>query len=199
MHATKPYAEACDRNAEPIFRVLEGTFTRPGLVLEIGSGTGQHAVYFSERFRRHTWQTSDRDEHHEGIRAWIADADLENVLPPLSLDVTQEPWPIDQADYVFTANTAHIMSWHGVEAMFRGVARVLLAGGAFCQYGPFNYGGRYTSPSNEAFDRFLRERDPLSGIRDLDDLVRIATPLGLKLEDDHTMPANNRVLVWTKL
>ncbi len=168
-------------------------------MLEIGSGTGQHAVYFASEFPQLIWQTSDREENLPGIRAWLHEAASGQLPDPLCLDVTQAgAWPEMRFDAVFSANTAHIMSEPQVEAMFAGVGRVLDSDGCFLLYGPFNYGGRYTSASNERFDEWLKARDPDSGIRDLDRLSEYAEAGGMRLEADIEMPANNRILVWTR-
>jgi hypothetical protein len=193
----KPFSEASDRNKEPILEVLRKALAGVRSVLEIGSGTGQHAVHFAANMPHLLWQTSDLPENHAGIRAWITEAGLRNAKPPLWLDVCRPTWPIKHADAAFTANTLHIVSWKAVRAMFTGVSRVL-GPGPFCTYGPFNYQGRYTSESNAAFDQMLRQRDPNSGIRDVDDLAAVAADLGLTLEADHAMPANNRLLVWRR-
>ena len=167
-------------------------------VLEIGSGTGQHAVFFAERLPHLTWYTSDREENHAGIMLWLEDAVLNNLRPPVILDVCQQDWPDVKADAVFTANTAHIMHWHEVEALFNGVAGLLPEGGIFVLYGPVNYNHRYTSESNARFDAMLKNRDPDSGIRDYEDLNRLATAVGMSLKDDFAMPANNRIICWMK-
>jgi cyclopropane fatty-acyl-phospholipid synthase-like methyltransferase len=167
-------------------------------VLEIGSGTGQHAVHFARHLPHLTWQPTDLAENHPSIRAWAAEAGLENLREPLVLDVSHRPWPVTCADAVFTANTAHIVSWPAVEAMFAGVGAVLPPGGRFCLYGPFSYGGRHTSASNVQFDAMLRARDPQSGVRDFEALAACAHEAGLVLRADHAMPANNRILVWEK-
>ncbi|MDX1607341.1 MAG: DUF938 domain-containing protein, partial [Candidatus Competibacterales bacterium] len=141
FYGPKPYSEASEQNKEPILGVLRKIFTEPGLILEIGSGTGQHAVHFARQLAHLTWQPSDLGENLPGIKIWLEEADLPNIRPPLELDVTQECWPVDRADGIYSANTAHIMSWQEVETMFRGVGRVLVPGGCFCLYGPFNYAG----------------------------------------------------------
>jgi len=194
----KPFAEACARNQEPILTELRELFAGARSVLEIGSGTGQHAVYIGERLRHLIWQTSDLPENHAGITAWVREAGLANVKPPLHLDVRRQPWPIKYADAVFTANTIHIVSWPEVECMFAGVGDVLPVNGVFCSYGPYMYDGEHTSESNLRFDGILKERDPNSGVRDVTDLRRVAEAAGLSLEDDREMPANNRILVWRK-
>ena len=194
----KPFAESCEENKRPILAVLEQAFADCREILEIGSGTGQHAVFFAARLPHLVWQTSDLREHHAGIRAWLTEAGLPNLRPPIALDVARDPWPDSRYDGVFSANTSHIMHWHEVEAMFAGVGRVLAPGGHFCLYGPFNLDGRYTSESNARFDAWLRARDPGSGLRDLEALDRLAHAAGLALSANHPMPANNRTLVWTR-
>lgn len=194
----KPYSESCDQNREPILSVIEPLFRSSRQVLEIGSGTGQHAVYFAARMPHLTWHTSDRPGNHAGIRAWLDEAALPNTTGPLALDVMSSPWPDIEIDAVFSANTTHIMHAEEVVALFEGVGRLLRKEGLFCLYGPFNYGGNYTSESNARFDEWLHERDPLSGIRDFDDLDRLAGQVGMHLVDDFAMPANNRILCWRK-
>ena len=194
----KPVADSCIENRRPILTVLRQLLPGRSALLEIGSGTGQHAVYFAPAFPGLQWQTSDRTENHPAIHAWLADEGTANILPPLALDVLQ-PWPTQACyDAVFSANTAHIMGWQAVEAMFRGVGEVLSEGGLFLLYGPFNYGGRYTTEGNARFDGWLRQRDPQSGIRDAEALHRLATTNGLSPYRDFAMPANNRMLVWRK-
>lgn len=193
----KPYAEACERNKRPILEVLIHEFADARRVLEIGSGTGQHAAFFGPALPRLIWQTSDLAVNHAGIRAWLAEAAAPNVREPLLLDVLG-PWPDWPFDAVFSANTAHIMSWPQVQAMFAGVARVLAPSGRFCLYGPFNRRGEFTSESNREFDRALRAQDPAMGLRDDRELCALARGCGLTLESDHDMPANNRLLVWRK-
>ena len=194
----KPFAESCQQNRAPILEVLRAELADKSRLLEIGSGTGQHAVYFAPEFPRLLWQTSDLAELHSGIRAWLDEAALGNVLPPVTLDVCADAWPQDGYDAVFSANTAHIMSWQQVACLFRGVGRILQAGGVFCLYGPFNYDGRYTSESNARFDAWLKSRDPLSGVRDFEAVDELARAAGLVLKCDYAMPANNRTLVWSR-
>ncbi len=194
----KPFVAACDMNRAPILEALRGVFATRTAVLEIGSGTGQHAVYFGAHLPHLTWQTSDLPAHHAGIRQWLDEAALPNVRPPIALDVSRRPWTVPPIDAVYSANTAHIMSWPAVSAMMTGVAEVLAVEGVFALYGPFNYAGTYTSAGNARFDRFLRAADPAAGIRDFAALDELATGVGLALLDDHAMPANNRLLVWKK-
>jgi hypothetical protein len=168
-------------------------------VLEVGSGTGQHAVHFARHLPHLSWLCTDRVENHPGIKGWLDEAGLPNVSGPLQLDVSESVWPVDNANYAFSANTAHIMSWPEVELMFAGVAAVLPPGGLFCLYGPFNRAGEFTSESNRAFDRMLRERDPAMGIRDDRALIALGQRHDLVLTAESAMPANNRLLVWKKI
>lgn len=195
----KPFSEACEENQEPILRVLHGAFASVCNVLEIGSGTGQHAVYFARHLPHLNWQTSDLVANHPGINLWLDEATLPNTRAPLSLDVNQHPWPIAPVDGVFTANTLHIVSWSEVEQLLQGVGQVLLPGGVMCIYGPFNYGGQFTAPSNARFDLWLKARDPASGIRDAEAVCALAQQYGLHLEMDYEMPINNHLLVLRKL
>ena len=194
----KPHAPAVDRNRDPILAVLREHFAGRRRVLEIGSGTGQHAVYFAQAMPWLQWQASDVAGNLPGIRAWLDDARLPNTPAPLALDVLEWPWPAVEADAVFSANTLHIMGWAGVEAFFSGAGRVLAAadGGALAVYGPFNYGAAFSSDSNREFDGWLKARDPASGIRDFEAVDALAGDAGLRLEADVAMPANNRCLVW---
>ncbi len=194
----KPFAESCEQNKLPILDVLARYFNDVHSVLEIGSGTGQHAVFFAGEFPRLTWITSDTADNLPGIRAWLEEAGLPNLQGPLELDVDQPDWPIVSTGAVFSANTAHIMPWPSVEHMFAGVGRVLKPQGLFCLYGPFNYNGDFTCESNARFDAWLKQRDPASGIRDFEALVALAREHDLALVEDHAMPANNRTLVWQK-
>jgi hypothetical protein len=184
----KPFSEASERNREPILAVLKRVFASSRKVLEIGSGTGQHAAYFSAALPHLAWQASDVAEHLAGIRLW--------GVEPIELDVDQ-PWPKVDADAVFSANTAHIMSWPQVQRTFAGIAGMPSLE-LFCLYGPFSYGGSHTSESNARFDAMLRTRDPASGVRDIDDVKALARRVGMALEEDNAMPANNRLLVFRK-
>lgn len=194
----KPFAESCEQNKQPILEVLRKEFATAHRVLEIGSGTGQHAVFFAAEFPHLTWQTSDVAEYHPGILAWQTDSGLKNIQAPLTLNVATDSWPEEQYDAVFSANTVHIMGWPEVEAMFAGIVSILEARGRFCLYGPFNYGGKFTSESNARFDQWLKARDPRSGVRNFEDLDRLANAAGMQLAQDYAMPANNRILVWSK-
>jgi cyclopropane fatty-acyl-phospholipid synthase-like methyltransferase len=175
---------------------LREEFAHSREVLEIGSGTGQHAVYFAAHLPHLQWHTSDRTENHAGILAWLREAGLDNVHSPLELDVAHDTWPERQFDAVFSANTVHIMGWPEVERMFAGIGRLLAPGGRFCLYGPFNEHGAYTAESNARFDQWLKQRDPRSGIRDMAELDRLAQQAGMVRIATHAMPADNHILVW---
>lgn len=195
---SKPFAESSAENREPILAVLHEVFADCRHVLEIGSGTGQHAVYFGAELSHLVWQTGDLPQHHAGIRMWLEEAALPNVLPPIALDVNASEWHGGRYDAVFSANTLHIISWPEVERFFAGVGAVLQAGGVLAVYGPFNYGGRFTSDSNARFDQWLKARDPASGVRDFEAVDTLARAQGLTLLQDHAMPVNNRTLVWRR-
>jgi SAM-dependent methyltransferase len=194
----KQYASACDENRAPILAVISREFSDARRVLEIGSGTGQHAVYFGQHLPHLDWQTSDLCENHASINAWRTAAGLANVLAPIELDVTRAHWPDARYDGLFSANTTHIMSWPAVQGMFAGIGRVLEHGAPFCLYGPFNYGGSHTSDSNARFDAWLRQRNPASGLREFEQLDALARDCSMMLAADHEMPVNNRLLVWRK-
>jgi len=196
----KPYSAACDQNRDPILAVLKellGTLieTNP-TILEVGTGTGQHAVYFGKALPQVVWQCSDQQQYHSGIQAWLDEAQLSNVLPPLSLNVSEDSWPNTQYDLLYSANVMHIMHWQNVVDLFAKGAQCIKPGGLMVCYGPFNYGGQYTSPSNAQFDQSLRMRDPKSGIRNFEDLQKLADEADLNFIRDYEMPANNRILVW---
>lgn len=194
----KRSAPAVQRNREAILGVLLELLTDCASVLEIGSGTGEHAVFFAPRLPWLSWQTSDRDENHATINAWLAECDADNLLPPLVLDVARAPALNDSYDGVFSANTAHIMSEREVEQMFSLVAEWLAPNGIFCLYGPFNIDGDFTSESNKQFDASLRSQDPKMGIRELEKLHDFAADQGLTRSSLFAMPANNFLAVWRR-
>lgn len=198
MFVQKPYAPACDRNSAPIYEVLKRHCAQPGRLLEIGSGSGQHAVYMAARLAHIEWQTSDLPEAHAGIQMWLDEAALANVFSPLALDVTSAWVPKNPFDYVFTANSLHIMSWLAVEDFFEQLPNWLAPQGKLLAYGPFNQNGQFSSPSNAEFQQWLQARDPLSGIRDVEAVNALALAAGCVLLDDIAMPANNRCLVWQR-
>ncbi|MGD0490872.1 MAG: DUF938 domain-containing protein [Steroidobacteraceae bacterium] len=191
-----PVSDACERNKEPILSVLRTWFADRAQVLEIGSGTGQHAVHFARHLPHLAWQPTEQLTYLADLAARVRLEGSGNLRAPTVLDVRQAIWPARLVDAVFTANTLHIMSWTVVGALFRGVAEVLSPGGVLCVYGPFRYHGDYTSDSNRDFDRMLKERDPLSGIRDIEAVSELARSYGLALAEDNDLPANNRLLVF---
>ena len=194
----KPYSPSCDRNREPILAVLREHFVDRHDVLEIGSGTGQHAVHFAAAMPWLRWQCSDVAANLPGIRMWLDEAALPNTPAPIELDVARGPWPTQAFDAVFSANSLHIMGWGDVEALFAGLDAAMAPDATLVVYGPFNYGGGYTSDSNREFDDWLKARDPRSAIRDFEAVDALASAIGLRLVDDVAMPANNRCLVWRK-
>lgn len=196
MSLHKPFSVASERNRDPILEVLRTHFSDRHRVLEIGSGTGQHAVHFAAALPQLAWQCADRAENLPGIRLWLDEAALPNAPPPIELDVNQSHWPEARYDAVFSANTLHIMSWAEVERMFARLPEILAVDARLAVYGPFNYGGRHTSPSNADFDRRLREQAAHMGIRDFEAVDALARAIGLQLMEDRAMPANNRCLVW---
>lgn len=194
----RPYAEYAVRNAAPILEALQREFGGRKRVLEIGSGTGQHAVRFGAELRHLVWQTSDVEANHPGIRAWVDDSGLDNVCPPLAVNVLTANLPPASYDGVFSANTAHIMSLTAVERMFALVGRVLCRGGPFCLYGPFRQQGDFNTASNAAFDQSLRQQDPDMGLRDLEQLDDFGAAHELRRARLYAMPANNFLAVWRK-
>lgn len=195
----KPFSESCVQNRDPILAVLRDVFADRRNVLEIGSGTGQHAVDFAAALPHLLWQTADVPSYHPGIQLWLDEAALPNVLPPIALEVTQQAWRQGCYDAVFSANTLHIMGWPEVGQFFEGIGSVLEPGGILAVYGPFNYNGAFTSESNARFDLWLKSRDPVSGVRDFEAVNALAHAQGLDLQQDVAMPANNRTLVWKRM
>jgi len=194
----KPFAESCGQNQQVILDELKTLLTEPGTVLEIGSGTGQHAVFFTEHLPHLSWQPSDLADQHHGMKMWFNEVQHNRIKPPLELDVDNGPWPLTDVDYVFTANTTHIISSSQAENMLKYVSASLKPGGLFAQYGPFNYNGAYTSESNARFDIWLKQRDPDSCIKHFETLQEVANAHGMTIFKDIEMPANNRILVWQK-
>ena len=193
-----PFSQAAENNKEPIARVLKNVFHAPGHVLEIGSLTGQHAVHMGAELPHIIWQPSDIASSLDGLSARIRAEATDNVRPPIVLDVSAHPWPVDQVDGVFSANVMHIISIPLVEEMFSGIGAVLNKNGYLCLYGPFKYDGNFTTESNARFDLWLKDRDPLSGIRDFEFIDTLAAAQGLNLIEDHAMPANNQLIVWQR-
>jgi SAM-dependent methyltransferase len=189
-----PFSAACERNKGPILGYLRTALASAHTVLEIGSGTGQHAVHFAGSLPHLRWQPSDLAPNLPLLHARLEAEGGANLLPPIALDVHARPWGVGPYDAVFTANTLHIVDMAGVEGFFAGVGEVLQAGGTLCVYGPFRYGGAFTTASNAAFDAELRARDPASGIRDFELVTTLAAAQGLAIVADHSMPANNQLL-----
>lgn len=191
----KPDAPSCLRNREPILGVLREHFADRRTVLEIGSGTGQHAIFFAAALRHLNWQTSEQRENLPGILAWLNEAALPNTPAPLELDV-MGAWPTQRYDAIFSANTLHIMSWANVECMFARLPEVMTGDAVLAIYGPFNYAGHFTSESNATFDAWLKQSGAHRGIRDFEAVDALAGKAGLTLLEDRAMPSNNRCLVW---
>jgi SAM-dependent methyltransferase len=191
-----PHSDACERNKGPILEILREAFAGCSNILEIGSGTGQHAVHFAREMPWLAWQPTDRADALPGLRKRIAHEGLANLRAPRELEVTRQPWDVQPADGVFTANTLHIMAWPEVEALFTGLPAVVKPGSVLAIYGPFCYAGQYTSDSNASFDELLHARDPVSGIRDFEAVDELARKAGFTLQADHRMPANNQTLVF---
>lgn len=197
MPLDKPFSQACENNKAPILKVIKPLLSTYSDVLEVGSGTGQHSVYFARVLSHLTWHCSDRAINHAGILSWHEEADLDNLRGPIELDLNN-PWPVKSIPVIYTANTLHIISEVLVEKFFCAVETHLEENGLLIIYGPFNYDGCFTSESNAMFDNNLRQRDPLSGIRDIEWIVGLANKAGLNHEFDHEMPANNRLLVFKR-
>ncbi|MDH5479449.1 MAG: class I SAM-dependent methyltransferase [Nitrosomonas sp.] len=195
----KAYSEAAERNKQPIVEILQKVFANCSKVLEIGSGTGQHAVFFASVLNHLEWQPTERLANLRDLRERCDTCLAVNLSEPLALDIDDELWPISTVDAVFTANTLHIISWSQVCRLFAKVGSVLPNGGVFCAYGPFNIDGNFTSDSNAHFDAYLRARDAESGIRDLEALTKQAETHHLFLQSNHVLPAYNRILVWHKI
>lgn len=196
--SNRPFCQACENNKAPILAQLRRLFADRTRVLEIGSGTGQHAAHFAAGLPHLQWQPSDLPERLPGIRAWVAAAAPPNLAEPLALDVAAADWKVSAFDAAFTANTLHILSWPLVEALFAGLAARIAASGLLVVYGPFNYGGEYTSAGNARLDDWLRAADPGQGIRDFEAVAELAAARGFALCEDNALPANNRLLVWRR-
>ena len=201
---TRPFAQSCENNQAFICEVLQHAFADRRHVLEIGSGTGQHSVYLAPRMPHLVWQTSELPALHAGIAAWHAHSPAPNLRLPVLMDLCSSNWPQFDGeadgplDAAFTSNTLHIVAWPLVERLFALLGEHLPQGGVFVAYGPFNYGGEFTSESNRAFDAWLKARDAASGIRDIEAVHALAAEHGLQCLADHAMPANNRCVVWGK-
>lgn len=193
----KPFSQACENNKQAILEIIQPYFDH-GLILEIGTGTGQHALFFAENLPNIYWQTSDQKDYLDGINLWLNEYRKYNLGRPFVLDVNQEKWPLEQVDGVFSANTSHIMHWDSVCQMFHKNGEILVPGNYFCLYGPVNINGEFTAESNQAFDAQLRQSDPKMGIRNLEDLQQLADESNLEFVTKHAMPANNFTMVWRR-
>ena len=197
------FSQACENNKAAILTILQKALKTTKNVLEIGSGTGQHAIYFAENLPHLLWQTSDLSINHYSINQRISKSSLKNINSAITLDLNNE-WPTvncndkHQIDAIFTANTMHIVSWKLVQRFFEGTEKTLKKGGKLCIYGPFNYEGKFTCESNANFELWLKDRDENSGIRDFEAIEVLAKSAGLSLMTDHSMPANNRLLEFIK-
>lgn len=199
VNMTKKYSEACERNKEPILKVLSQYLQSEGRLLEIGSGTGQHAVYFGENLPKIQWVTSDLPKNHPSITAYLKAAQQKNVHGPETLKISKDDFPKRPFNYVFSANTLHIMSWKECKTLFKLLGKRLREGSLVFFYGPFNYDNKFTSESNERFHQSLKLRSEKSGIRNFEDVLSQMKKSGFKKIDDHEMPANNRLLVFERL
>ena len=196
--SSKPFSQACENNKAPILAVIKTLFRKGITVLEIGSYTTQHVQYFAEHMPQVTWQPSDIPANMHLVEAGLEGVTLKNILPPVSLDVSDRRWPVSMAEGIFSANTLHIMNDQQMADFFRGTGVILAPQEYLCVYGPFRYGGKYTSDSNARFDERLKSEDPKSGIKDFEVANSLASNAGMSLVADHAMPANNQLLVWEK-
>lgn len=193
-----PFSQACENNKDPILTVLRDAFANCHKVLEVGSGTGQHAEYFARKLPHLHWQSSDQPVYLPDLNRRLQQAGLPNLPEALPLDIRQSHWSYAKVDALFSANTLHIMSWPVVERFFARLDGFCQSSASLCIYGPFNYQGQFTSASNRAFDQSLKQRDPAMGIRDQEAVVELAAAQGFKLQADHALPANNRLLVFCR-
>ena len=192
------FSQAAENNKTAIAELLVPALERASRLLEIGSGTGQHAVYFSSLLPRISWQPSDLSENLESLNVRLKAEGGANILPAMMLNVMSSDWSVEPVDAIYSANSVHIMSWSHVEALFAGVDKVLKPNGILVLYGPFKYGGEFTTPSNAQFELWLKARDANSGIRDFEAVDALANEVGLKIFADHPMPANNQLIIWQR-
>ena len=196
----KPYSPACERNSGPILEVMKQYITRNDQrLLEIGSGTGQHAVYLAPEFPFLEWHPTDVSANLNGMKLWFKEAGIKNIQMPVRVEIGKDDFPKLKFDIIFTANTFHIMHWKECKTLMKQMGHRLREGSRVMIYGPFKYGGEFTSPSNEEFDKSLKERDPLSGIRSFEDVNNSMAKNGFELLNDFDMPANNQMLVYSRL
>ncbi len=195
----KMISEACERNKGPILEKFKGVISskKDLNILEIGSGTGQHAAFFASELSNVSWSTSDLQENHEQIKLWIEG--IKNIKQPIQFESGKDEFPQGDFDFIYTANTLHIMSWRNVKTLIKQIGKALKGDGRVCIYGPFNYHGKFTSESNEQFDKWLKNRNSESGIRNFEDICNNFVKYNFILENDFAMPANNRFLVFKKI
>lgn len=198
MSDTLPFSQACENNKLPILDVLQRHLSSKETLLEIGGGTGQHAVFFAEQFPELQWLSSDMPAAVTTLNIRITLANLPNLPQAIAIDANAPDWKCEAVDAIYSANSLHIMSPTSVEKLFAGVRRKLLVGGLLLIYGPFKYRGKFTTESNAQFDRWLKDRDPQSGVRDFEWVNELAENIGMVLLEDNAMPANNQMLVWRK-
>ena len=198
MDSDLPFSQACENNKAPILTVLQQAFAGCSQVLEVGSGTGQHALHFAKHLPYLNWQASDQSVYLVALAERISRAALPNLPKPLQLDICADPAPAIAADGLFTANTLHIMPWPVVQHFFSRLNQLTATRASLCIYGPFNYNGQFSSASNQTFDASLKSRDPAMGIRDSEKVIELARQQGFYLKQDHPMPANNRLLWFIK-
>ena len=194
-----PFSQACENNKTPILKVLKPFISDQQSLLEIAGGTGQHGEFFAKSFPNLLWQTSDLPSAVADLNHRISAANLKNLPPALTLDVNNSNWSMDKYELLFTANSLHIMPENSVENFFSGIPNVLQQNGLVFIYGPFKYGGKFTTKSNAEFDEWLKEKDPRSGIRDFEVISELAASRSLNLVDDVDMPSNNQLLIFSKL
>lgn len=193
-----PFSQAAENNKKPILDILREALSECNSVLEVGSGTGQHAVWFAGHLPHLSWQPSEQQQNLQELNLRLSAEAPVNVRAALALDVADATWPVGKTDAVFAANCVHIMSWSHVKKMFAGLSDILNKGGLLILYGPYKYNGNFTSDSNARFEQWLQGRDINSGIRDFEKVDALANEIGLTLQKDHQMPANNQCLIWKK-
>ena len=192
------FSQASENNKHVILTHLSELLAGVNELLEIGSGSGQHAIFLAENLPNLNWQTSELGEGISALKENIRQYGPNNVLSPVLLDVCEHPWPVARTSAVYTANTLHIMPWSSVVHLFKGIDDILLQQGLLCIYGPFKYKGEFTTHSNADFDQWLKGNNPLSGIRDFEAVNELALARGLSLTHDYSMPANNQLLIFKR-
>jgi hypothetical protein len=202
----KHHSPAADRNKDPILNTIRDCFMdpqffdEPQLILTIAEGSGQHVVHFAKNLPDFEFQPTDADpEMIPSIKAYVDEAKCKNVRPPILLDASKDVWPVEHAHVILCINMIHISPWSATEGLFRGAARILPDGGLLLTYGPYRFSGEFTAPSNKEFDASLRARNPEWGVRDVDDLRNLAQSVGVGLEGEVPLPANNHLLIFSKV